>query len=85
MTPSHKTRPTASSFVFMNLLSLLKITEIMTYVLKQGQCIDDILKQIEKDKEKMPKPKHDFSKYVGKIKFDKDPLEIQKEMRDEWE
>jgi hypothetical protein len=57
----------------------------MTYVLKQGQCIDDILKQIEKDKEKMPKPTHDFSKYVGKIKFDKDPLEIQKEMRDEWE
>jgi hypothetical protein len=29
--------------------------------------------------------KHRFEKYVGKIKFNEDPLVIQKKMRDEWE
>ncbi|GEM_PF-4679980 len=28
--------------------------------------------------------KTDISKYFGSLKFDRDALEIQKEMRDEW-
>ena len=37
---------------------------------------------IIKDEEK--KPKYDFSEFVGKIKWDIDPLEYQKKLRDEW-
>jgi hypothetical protein len=55
----------------------------MTIILKKGVSLEEIDKQINSSK---PKQKlHNFDKYVGILKIKKDPLVIQKEMRDEWE
>ena len=32
-----------------------------------------------------PKKQFDSYKYLGKVKWDKDPLEYQKRLRNEWE
>lgn len=54
----------------------------MNIILKKGVSITEIDRQI---KANSPKPqKHNFEKYVGLLKLKKDPLIIQKEMRNEW-
>jgi hypothetical protein len=55
----------------------------MNFILKKGVSLEEIFDQIKASNP--PQKKHDFAKYVGKIKFKKDPLTIQKQMRDEWE
>ncbi len=57
----------------------------MTYTIKKGQRLEDILPEMPKSDRANGTKKLNAMKYLGKIKFDKDPLEIQKEMRDEWE
>ena len=55
----------------------------MNFVLTKGVSLDEINNQI---KTSNPiRKKHNFEKYVGKIKLKRDPLIIQKEMRNEWE
>ena len=55
----------------------------MTIILKKGMSLKDVDKQINSSK---PKQKlNNFDKYVGMLKLKKDPLAIQKAMRDEWE
>ena len=59
--------------------------KIMVTVLRQGataQSIRNILEKLAKD----VKPKGvDVYKYSGKIKLNKDALDIQKDLRNEWE
>ena len=55
----------------------------MTTIIKKGdnkKRIQELLKKLRKTS------KHTFNakKYVGKLKFDKDALEIQKRLRDDW-
>lgn len=55
----------------------------MTIILKKGVSYEEVDKQI---KATSPKTKsHNFDKYVGALKTKKNPLTIQKSMRDEWE
>jgi len=57
----------------------------MVLTIKQGdnkKNIKNLLENISKDF--TPKGV-DVYKYVGKIKFEKDALEIQNELRNEWE
>ena len=63
-------------------LQKIKIKISMNIILKKGVSITEIDRQI---KANSPKPqKHNFEKYVGLLKLKKDPLIIQKEMRNEW-
>ena len=41
-------------------------------------------KSVEKKNEISPKKGFDATKYWGKVKLKKHPLELQKQMRDEW-
>ncbi len=54
----------------------------MTITLKKGQRLEDVL---PKTNEKTGTKKLNALKYVGVLKLAKDPLIIQKRMRDEWE
>jgi hypothetical protein len=54
----------------------------MVLILKKGASKLEI-KKIEKQLNTLKSK--DISKYCGKIKLKKDPLQIQKELRDEWE
>ena len=63
-------------------LQKYKKQKSMNLILKKGISITEIDKQI---KANSPKPqKHNFEKYVGLLKLKKDPLILQKEMRNEW-
>ena len=53
----------------------------MTIILKKGTISKDLDKTIEKT---TPQKKLNAKKYLGSIKLNKDALEIQKEMRNEW-
>lgn len=53
----------------------------MVVVLKKGSDRKEIEKALSKVKSKR---KFDAYKYCGTVTLKKDPLEIQKEMRDEW-
>lgn len=53
----------------------------MVLVLKKGASKKQIEK-IEKQLEKVEQP--DLRKYCGSIKLKSDPLEIQKNLRNEW-
>ena len=55
----------------------------MVTVIKKGTPKDEIKKQIDEVVSKAPKK--DIRKYAGKLKMDIDPLEYQKQMRNEWE
>ena len=55
----------------------------MVTVIKKGTPKEEIKKRIEEAISKAPKK--DIMKYAGKLKTDIDPLEYQKQMRDEWE
>ena len=48
----------------------------MTIILKKGTPNEEIDKLLNKNSGK--EKKHNFEKYFGKIKFQGDPLEIQK-------
>lgn len=55
----------------------------MVTVIKKGTSKDEIKKQIDEVVSKAPKK--DIRKYAGKLTIDIDPLEYQKQMRNEWE
>ncbi len=52
----------------------------MTFVLKKGQRLEDVL---SKTNEKAPAKRLNAMKYVGVLKIEEEPMEIQKRMRDE--
>ncbi|MCA0366044.1 MAG: hypothetical protein LCH67_18550 [Bacteroidetes bacterium] len=54
----------------------------MTIILKKGKRLSEILPP---NSDNNGSKKLDAKKFVGKIKFVGDPLEIQKKMRDEWD
>jgi hypothetical protein len=57
----------------------------MVVVLKKGASKKE-MEQINKKINRMPsRKKLDAKKYCGVIKLKKDPLVIQKRLRDEWE
>lgn len=59
----------------------------MTVVIKKGDSkehMDELLKKVAA-KQSTPAKKFEASKFSGTVKFEGDPLEIQKKMRDEWE
>ncbi len=56
---------------------------IMVMTIKKGASEKSILRILKKLQEKSKKG-IDMKKYTGKIKLKKDALEIQKELRDEW-
>ena len=58
----------------------------MVTILKQGSDKKTIKKLLsEMVKQRNPKKGVDTFKYCGTITLDKDPMSIQKELRDEWE
>lgn len=54
----------------------------MTILLKKGQRLEDVLPKIN---EEVATNRLDAMKYVGVLKTEEEPLEIQRRMRDEWE
>jgi hypothetical protein len=60
-----------------------KDPETMVTVIKKGTPKDEIKKKI--DEVVLKTPKKDIRKYAGKLKMDIDPLEYQRQMRNEWE
>lgn len=54
----------------------------MSIILTKGVSLEEINNQVKASNP--PQKKHNFDKYVGKLKFKKDPLIIQQEMRNEW-
>jgi hypothetical protein len=57
-------------------------SEFMTIVIKRKSSKKNISKLFKKA---MSSKGVDIQKYCGVIKLSKDPLAIQKELRDEWE
>ena len=55
----------------------------MVTIIKKGTSKEEIKKQVDKAISKTPKK--DITKYAGKLRTDIDPLEYQRQMRDEWE
>ncbi len=55
----------------------------MVTIIKKGTSKDDIKKKIKEAFDK--KPVSDILRYAGTLKTKIDPLEYQKQMRDEWE
>ena len=55
----------------------------MVTVIKKGTPKEEIKKRINEVVAKTSK--RDIMKYAGKLKISIDPLEYQKQMRDEWE
>lgn len=55
----------------------------MVTIIKKGTPKEEIKKRVDKAISKSPK--RNLMKYAGKLKSDIDPLEYQKQMRDEWE
>jgi hypothetical protein len=59
----------------------------MTVVIKKGDSkerMDELLKKVA-TKPVVPAKKFEAAKFSGTVKFEGDPLEIQKKLRDEWE
>lgn len=56
----------------------------MITVIKRGARKEDIQKMFQK-MESMEKKGLDARKYCGILKTDKDPVDIQKRLRDEWQ
>ena len=54
----------------------------MITIIKKGTPREDIKKQITNAVS--GSRKRDISKYAGKLKLEVDPLDYQKQMRDEW-
>src|SRR5882672_9530240 len=71
-------------------LGILNIEHCFVFLVKDcGMVITikkgDSKKTIEKKLSKLPKKKgFQAYKYLGKIKFDEDPVAIQRRLRDEW-
>lgn len=57
------------------------LSNLYRYIAFQIYCINQKEKQKEKQAEKRSPGLREF---VGSINIDRDPLEIQKELRDEW-
>lgn len=55
----------------------------MVTIIKKGTPKEEIKKRVDEAISKSPKK--DIMKYAGKLKTDIDPLEYQRQMRDEWE
>ena len=51
---------------------------------KISDYIEYVVYCYEKQEQAKPKPKGNLSEFFGIMQIDGDPLEIQKEMRDEW-
>lgn len=60
-----------------------KEDQIMVTIIKKGTPKEEIKKRVNEVISKSPK--RDIMKYAGKLKTDIDPLEYQRQMRDEWE
>ena len=54
----------------------------MTIILKKGQRLENVL---PKTNEQAAAKRLDAMKYVGVVKIEEEPLDIQKRMRDAWE
>lgn len=57
----------------------------MIFVLKRGADEKAMYELIQKLKLWRKERKINILKYCGAIKLEEDPMEIQKQMRDEWE
>lgn len=55
----------------------------MVTVIKKGTPRDEIKRKMNEAISKSPKG--DIMKYAGKLQTDIDPLDYQKQIRDEWE
>lgn len=55
----------------------------MVITIRQGDSKKNILKILEQISKKSTKG-IDIKKFVGKVKIQKNPLQIQKNLRDEW-
>jgi hypothetical protein len=55
----------------------------MVTIIKKGTPKEEIKRRVNEVISKSPK--RDIMKYAGKLKTDIDPLEYQRQMRDEWE
>ena len=55
----------------------------MVTVIKKGTPKEEIKKRVDEAISKTSKK--DILKYAGKLKTDIDPLDYQRQMRDEWE
>jgi hypothetical protein len=47
--------------------------------IKSTQDLDDVLRKVK------PVKKLDAKRYLGKVKWNEDPLEYQKRLRNEWD
>ncbi len=57
----------------------------MTTILRKGSTPEQIAKILEEHKSRNEvRSGLDAEKFCGRLKLDIDPLEIQKELRDEW-
>ncbi len=54
----------------------------MVTIIKKGTPKKEIKRRVDEAISKSPKK--DIMKYAGKLKTDIDPLEYQRQMRDEW-
>lgn len=59
-----------------------KVDQNMVTIIKKGTPKKEIKKRIDEAISKSPK--RDIMKYAGKLNTDIDPLEYQKQLRDEW-
>ncbi|WP_017731473.1 hypothetical protein [Nafulsella turpanensis] len=55
----------------------------MITIIKKGTPKEEIKRRVNEVVSKTPKK--DIMKFAGKLKTDIDPLEYQRQMRDEWE
>ena len=62
---------------------MVTVIKNMVTVIKKGTPRDEIKKKVNEAISKTPKS--DIMKYASKLQTDIDPLEYQKQMRDEWE
>lgn len=62
---------------------LYKIGQIMVTIIKKGTPKGEIKKRVNEVVSKSPKG--DIMKYAGKLQTDIDPLDYQRQMRNEWE
>ena len=60
-----------------------KEDQIMVTIIKKETSKEEIIKRVNEVVSKSPKG--DIMKYAGKLQTDIDPLEYQRQMRDEWE
>lgn len=56
----------------------------MVVIIKKGYTKKEIEALMERHQKEKKKKGVDLKKYLGSIKLNEDPLDIQKKLRDEW-